>query len=122
MTEQEGDHWQIMHVLRGNHLKPGLCSAPCEDPICQYGCLRQSAKTNFRAAIMHGVEVLRKQSDPRFPLMIPDTNIKREDCRGFITCRDPVCQVVGCMDIPAYNFRELIKIANDNKIIKALKR
>lgn len=109
-----------MHILRGNHRKPGLCIVKCKDPICDYGCLRQLAKLAFRADIMHGVEIARNNGDPRFPFIVPANSI--EHCIDGYLCKDSTCQVVGCMSKPGYIFRNLIKMAHNNKIIKALKK
>ena len=117
---KEDEQWELMHVLKGIHRTPGVCSTRCADPVCQAGCLRQLAKTNFRADIMHGVTIARNSGDPRFPFVVP-ANYKG-DCVGPYTCYDATCQVVGCMEKPGYHFRDLIKLAHDNKIIEALKK
>jgi len=123
MTDQEEtEQWRLMHVLSGDHRKPGLCSKQCGDPMCEIGCLRQGASEYFRAAIMHGVETLRLNGDSRFPLIVPTTQLSAKNCQNNTPCHDPVCQVVGCMSVPGYNFRELIKIAQQEKLIKVLQK
>ena len=120
MNEQEElEQWQLIHVLQGQLNKPGLCELQCGDPVCSTGCLRRSAHLNFRADIMHGVEIVRKRGDPRFPLVVPTGSM--EHCKSNY-CHDPVCLVVGCMETPGFNFRDLIKIAQEEKLWKVLKK
>ncbi len=124
MTEEEKEieQWQLMHALRGDHTKPGHCELKCGDPTCNTGCLRQEAAMLFRSDIMHGVEIARKNGSPLYPLTVPAAS--KKDClrRPLSHCHDPVCQIVGCMERSAYNFRDLIKMAQENKLIKALKK
>ena len=121
MTEQEEvEQWRVMHILRG-HVKPEHCRNQCTDDLCLRGCLNQRARL-FRPEIMHGVEILRKRSDPRFPLMVPKIRMSGEDCCDHAACHDTVCQVVSCMEVPAYNFRELIKVSREEELITALKK
>ena len=121
MTEQEEvEQWRVMHILRG-HVKPEHCRNQCTDDLCLRGCLNQRAAL-FRPEIMHGVEILRKRHDTRFPVMVPKIRMRGEDSCNGLACYDTVCQVVGCMNAPAYNFRELIKVAREEELLRALKK
>lgn len=130
MTDQEElEQWRLIHILHGN-VKPEHCWHQCHDDFCSRGCLNQKANV-FRPEIMHGVEILRRHSDPRFPLIAgtafnsrrgcPDGNLGKIGSTDKL-CNDPVCAVTGCLEKPAYNFRELIKVARDEELIAALKK
>ncbi len=118
--QEELEQWRLIHILHGS-AKPEHCWHRCHDDLCIRGCLNQKASF-FRPEIMHGVEILRKQSDPRFPVMVPKIRMSGEDSCITSYCHDPVCQVVGCMEAPAYNFRELIKVAREEELLRVLKK
>lgn len=118
-VKEEADRWLVMHVLAGDPNRCGVCSTRCEDPLCnKTNCLRRRASF-FRTEIMHGVEAVRNYDPAKYPFIIPEEF--KCDCVDEYLCSDGTCQVVGCMAVPAYNFRELIKVAFDEKLFKALK-
>ena len=118
--EEELEQWKLIHVLSGELNKPGHCKLKCGDPTCGNGCLRQPANLYFRADIMHGVELVREEGGSRFPLVVPWIGGKEHCNSGY--CHDPVCRVVGCMEAPGFNFRDLIKRAQQEKLWKVLKK
>lgn len=127
----EEDQWEIMHVLKGATDKISQCSEKCGDPVCEYGCLRRDAQQHYRADIMHAIATLRETGSNEFPLNVGAYMEPNHRCTvgnlGIIgsndkICRDPVCRVTGCLNRPAWRFRKLIKLEQDNKIIKALKK
>jgi hypothetical protein len=134
MTDEEklnDEHWLTMHILSmSGRSTIGLCKERCVDPCCDYGCLQQSAK-QFRPQIMHGIKYLREQGSDRFPLTAEVVYSDAHKCKGGdlgkvgtrdTYCKDPVCRVSGCLNRPAFQFRELIKIAAEQEIMNALKK
>ena len=117
------EEWTLLHALQG-HDKNGHCvlNKRCADPVCESGCLGQNA-TEFRAQIMHGIAIARDQGDARWPesadyYMNPDG--KKCPTTGW-QCVDAVCTVSGCLDVPAWKFRDLIKLERDEILFKALR-
>ena len=131
MSDKEAEQWNIIHALKGDYSKIGQCAEQCGDSVCNYGCLRQSAQTVWRSSIMHGIQTVRETGSTEYPLNVGAYLGSNHECpagqlgeigsnRRF--CKDPVCRVTGCLNVPAWRFRLLIKIALDNEIIDALKK
>ena len=131
----EHEQWKVMHALQG-HLKNVPCAKQCADSLCQSGCLQQSAKV-FRGDIMHGIEFARTQDGSKYPLTYTRAFAAgalqctgQRACDNVLAahpfpgraCADPVCHVTGCMDVPAWHFRDLIKMASIVALMKALKK
>lgn len=134
--EKEEEEWQIMHVLlMGPRHKNGLCVKRCADNVCDNGCLNQKAR-HFRPAIMAGIKALREQGDTKFPLTAAAAVGEYMECpmgtpvahRGqglrpdSSLCSDPVCMVAGCLSKPAFQYRRIIKAAQQEKVWRALKK
>jgi len=125
----EDEQWRLMHILRG-HTKLKHCDKICSDVLCLGGCLNQQAKL-FRPEIMHGVKLIRESGSNKFPLTVLTAVDSRRACSnsklGVVRstdkfCDDPVCTVTGCLDVPAFYFREIIKIAREEELLEALKK
>jgi len=130
----ETEEWQLMHVLKG-HVKSCHCAGRCGDPVCQAGCLQQSAKV-FRGDIMHGIQISRDNGESTYPISAASMSGSLE-CTGQCAkdnviashrtpaqthiCADAVCHISGCMDVPAWKFRDLIQMAVREELMKALK-
>lgn len=123
MTKEEKElaQWQIIHALKGPD-GIGRCEHKCGDPVCSIGCLRSAASGGWRPYIMKGIELARKNGSPLYPLVVPDQNRSVFKCSRGRYCVDSVCQVSGCLDVPAYKFRNLIKAAQHDEVITALKK
>ena len=134
--EKEEEQWQTMHVLlMGPRHRNGLCVERCADNVCDAGCLNQKAR-HFRPAIMTGIKTLREQGDTRFPLTAAAAVGEYMECptgtpitprgRGLrpdsSLCSDPVCMVAGCLNKMAFQYREIIKAAQQADVVKALKK
>ena len=120
---KEEEEWKLMHVLSmGPRHRHGLCVERCADNVCDDGCLNQKAK-HFRPAIMMGIKELREQGDDRFPFSAAHANNLLKTCPATrATCSDAVCQVAGCLNIPAFHYRNIIKAADQAAVFKALKK
>lgn len=129
--EKEEEDWKLMHVLMMPEAdKTGFCKTKCTDIVCDHGCLRQNAKV-FRPSIMHGIKIAREQGSNKYPLYVTVASDYNHHCPGGelgtigsnqMICRDPVCQVSGCLNKPAFHFRRLIKLAMEEELIEALKK
>ncbi len=119
------DKWTTYHALRHQVNNLGntgslegfeqrlRCQESCADPVCKKRrCLNASGK-GFRQELMLGVRRSRKLGKPDFPVTIVGTinGRKRQNCPGARgSCDDEVCKIIGCMDRPAYLFRDLLRL------------
>lgn len=114
--EREDEQAKLMHVLSLPEVgKGGICLTHCGDELCSHGCLQQRAY-NFRPQIMQAIKICRAEDWYKYPLYVPFEN---EDlvCSFAGRCKDPVCQVAGCLQKPAWEYRHLIRIALREKKI-----
>lgn len=112
--EDEQEKLILIHALRmGQRDWFGICNTSCGDKVCNAGCLGQKAEL-FRPQIIQAVKLWRDKNWDRYSCfsIYADKKVKRT-CSKQNTCRfnDPICDVVGCMNIPAYNYRALIALA-----------
>ena len=117
----ELERWRLIHALKGHgFLEAKHCEEQCDDPQCISGCLNQHAYL-FRAAIVQGITLARATNDPRYPPAIIQTSrICTDHAPQY--CHDTLCQVSGCLNRPAYLYRDIIKLASDEQLWKALKK
>jgi hypothetical protein len=112
--EDEAEQLKLMHILKlGGTDKHGICLAKCDDEACNVGCLQQQAKI-FRPQIMQGVRIYRERNWHKYPLYAESAFQTGKPCTRegmHIVCKETVCGVVGCMERPAWQFRDLILLA-----------
>jgi len=119
---EELERWQIVHALKGHGLINYChCAELCADPGCETGCLNQDAQHTFRHEIMRGVKIVRNSGSDRFPPTVIVTGRKCTD-HPKSSCSDSLCQIVGCLRKPAFNFRDLIRLAQKDLVFQALKK
>jgi hypothetical protein len=113
-TEQQ--EWETIHALRGLD----LCHNKCGDIVCTNICLNYSGR-NYRDLIMTGIKIYRdNQIGDKYPIKMPSAVNAMVECKGGHLCKDPVCALSECMRQPSWKFRELIKLALADNLMRAL--
>jgi hypothetical protein len=112
----------LMHILRmGPADGNGICVNKCSDELCNAGCTRQRAKC-FRPQIMQAIKYLRNNMIDwdKYPLYADAALNPIRKCELYPNsdCLDPVCGVAGCLEKPAFYYRNLIAIALREEEIK----
>ena len=120
MKSSDSDYWELYHAMYAGSAVINRCNKQCSDPLCDYGCLGQSATTK-RSEIMEGITVHRNQGGTGFPITLHTAEESKIKCAVGYLCKDPVCKVSGCMRRPAWRFREVIKLAYQERLMGALR-